>query len=143
MQTQKERKRKPPVSAETRALISSRLKHLHATGQLAKPVGNTHNHATGPQPWRWKHGPDPVRKAMNLAHLRHRAQAKYRDEPYKLSFTDWEHIWRGKWHLRGRAEGCLWLCRRDNRKPWSRGNCYLGQRNQHFRHVYKNYDKIK
>ena len=134
-QTQKFAKRKRRIiSPAHREAIRQTLREGYRTGRYDRPVGNRINHCTGPRPWVWKHGPDPVIKAQNMALLRSKAQAVYRGEVWKLSLTDYR---------RGRTTGGLMLCRKDNMKPWSRGNCYIGTRSQHFKHMNKNYKPSK
>jgi len=137
-----ERKKKT-ISLAHREAISRTLREGYRTGRYDKPVGNTLNHCTGPRPHVWKHGPDPVVKAQNMAMLRSKAQAVFRGEVWKLSLDDYRSLWKGNWHRRGRHTEALWMCRKDNTRPWSRSNCYIGTRAQHFKHVYKNYKGIK
>ena len=144
-QTQKFAKRKRRIiSPAHREAISRTLREGYRTGRYDKPVGNRVNHCTGPRPWVWKHGPDPVVKAQNMALLRSKAQAVFRGEVWKLSLTDYRYLWGHNWHKRGRNGGdTLMLCRKDNQKPWSRGNCYVGTRSQHFKHMNRNYKPSK
>lgn len=137
------KKKKRTVSPELRQRISNTLREGYRTGRYSRPVGNRINHCTGPRPWVWKHGPDPLVQRQNIAMLRAKAQCKYRGEEWKLSLDDWRHLWQGKWHLRGRTTDAIMLCRRDNKKPWSRSNCYLGTRSKHFTHMMKHYTRSK
>ena len=132
-------KRKRIITQEHREKISHTLRAGYQSGRYDKPVGNTVNHCKGPRPWVWKWGPDPVRQAMNQACSRSKAQAHFRGEEWKIAFEDYEYLWKGKWSQRGRTTNALMLCRKDNTKPWSRANCYIGSRSQHFKHVNKNY----
>ena len=69
-QTQKFAKRKRRIiSPAHREAIRQTLREGYRTGRYDRPVGNRINHCTGPRPWVWKHGPDPVIKAQNMAML--------------------------------------------------------------------------
>lgn len=72
-----------------------------------------------------------MRHAQWIAFGRARCQARFRGEPWTLTFEDWEEIWRDRWHLRGRASGDLCLSRCDYRQGWSVENCELITRRQH------------
>jgi len=45
------------------------------------------------RPQQWCTGTDPQRRDNYYAYLKHRAQARYRKEPYGLTFSDWEQLW--------------------------------------------------
>ena len=83
---------------------------------------------TGPRPSMWKTGPDPVIHDQYIAYIRHRAQAHHRHEQYELTFEDWQWLWQGHWHHRGRGARNMVLTRVAWREPWSRSNCMVVSR---------------
>ena len=85
---------------------------------------------TGPRPHTWVVGPDPIRHAKHVAFLRSRAQANYRNEPWDMSFEDYEAAWGDSWHLRGRRADCLQLVRVDHTLAWSLNNVRLVDRTE-------------
>jgi hypothetical protein len=80
----------------------------------------------------WVTGPDPRRHKQYYAWMKHKAQAKYRQEPHELSFVEWEEIWNTDYHWenRGRALENVCLTRIDIEKPWSRDNCEIISRQE-------------
>jgi len=51
----------------------------------------------------WITGPDPIRRDKYYAWLKHRAQANFRNEPYTITWEDWERLWSDELFLnRGR-----------------------------------------
>lgn len=85
---------------------------------------------TGPRPHTWIVGPDPIRHAKHTAFLRSRAQANYRNEPWAMSFEDYEAAWGDQWHRRGRGTDCLQLVRINCEQPWSATNVRLVDRTE-------------
>lgn len=79
-------------------------------------------------PERWKQGPDNNKRIVNRWFLMAKAQAKYRDEPWQLTFTDYWNFWEGNMDRRGKKANDLQLQRIDEGKPWHRKNCWLVQR---------------
>ena len=68
----------------------------------------------------WKTGPDPLVREQYYAYLKHRSQAKYRNEDYSLTFEDWQAFWtNGNWDKRGRTADSLCLARLNNEGPWA------------------------
>ena len=86
------------------------------------------NPRRGPRPHTWKYGPDPVIHHQHTAWLHNRVQARYRGEPYDLTFAEFCMLWQGHWHRRGRGWGCLNLTRRDTTVGWTVSNCRLQER---------------
>lgn len=68
-----------------------------------------------------------------LAYCRMRAQAKYRNEPWNITWEQYQEIWEGKWHLKGRAVDDLCLSREDWSGPWTMDNVSLVFRLEHLR----------
>lgn len=90
-----------------------------------------HDGKAGPRPLTWVTGPDPVRHRMYVAYGRAKCQAEWRGEGWLLTFADYERIWAGQWHLRGRTKHTLCLSRCDYEQPWSVSNCEIITRQQH------------
>lgn len=99
-----------------------------------RPVRPTlHQGNTGPRPEMWKIGPDPVRHAQYIAYGRAKCQASFRGEGWDLTFEEYEAMWQGRWHLRGRTKNTLCLARIDYDQPWSITNCDIITRAEHNR----------
>lgn len=87
---------------------------------------------TGPRPHCWK-----VQGEQNhqqyLAWLQMRAQANYRGEMFLLSFEDFQELWQGHWHQKGRGSGSYCLTRRDPDSDWHKDNVFCIPRLEHLR----------
>ena len=82
-------------------------------------------------PNKWITGPDPLRREKRYAWLKHRAQAKYRDEEYQLSFEEWESVWTDELFLRrGRSNTSMCLMKVDHKGPWSIDNVSIVTRGE-------------
>jgi len=69
---------------------------------------------------------DPTQHEKYYAFLKHRAQARFRGEPYALTWEDWCELWsHTQWPRRGRGPRSLRLTRRDVTQGWSRINCEI------------------
>jgi hypothetical protein len=70
---------------------------------------------------------DPFFHERNLAFLRSRAQATFRDEPWELTLAEFFAFWntRQRWAQRGRHANDLVLTRKDTLKPWNTDNCVI------------------
>lgn len=84
----------------------------------------------GPQP-HLKQFPG-ILAVIRLSWSRMKAQAKFRNEPWDLSWDDYLAIWEGRWHLRGVIKDSLCLTRRDWSKGWTRDNVEITTRNEHW-----------
>jgi hypothetical protein len=75
-----------------------------------------------PQPW-------------STRYARHKAQAKYRNEPYQLSPADYYDLWLASGHSgeAGRKRGQYTMIRVDRGKPWEPGNISIISRAEHTR----------
>lgn len=93
-----------------------------------------------PRPQAWIHK-DPLMHEMNMPFLRARAQCKFRNEPFELTFDDWYAIWRDHWHLRGRGIDDYCLVRIDDSLPWSVNNCQIQQRREQLRRYFNPHTK--
>jgi len=83
---------------------------------------------TGPRPHTWTYGPDPETHHQHTAWLHNRVQARFRSEPYSLTFAQFCSLWQGEWHRRGRGWQHLNLTRRDPALGWTEDNCRLAER---------------
>lgn len=86
---------------------------------------------TGPRPHVWASGPDPEAHAQYRAWVQTRNQAQWRGEIWQITFEQWQHIWAGRWDLRGRTSSSLCITRRDMSLPWSVKNAAVITRHQH------------
>lgn len=97
-----------------------------------RPVRPTrHQGQRGSRPFTWITGPDPRLHDQYVAWLRARCQARYRHEPWDLTFEDWCQIWGDQWERRGRTRDTLCLSRKDYDLGWSQDNCDLVTRREH------------
>jgi len=92
---------------------------------------------TGPRPEAWKHGPDPVRQAQQRAYSVMRCQARYRGEPFHLTFRQYVRLWTPHWSRRGRGPFAVNLTRVNPRGPWAVGNCRMIARSQVQAHAHQ------
>lgn len=67
-----------------------------------------------------------------LSYSRMRAQAKYRNEQFTLTWEEYQQLWEGQWHLRGREPNQLCLTRIDLDGEWSQANIEIITRNEHW-----------
>jgi hypothetical protein len=73
-----------------------------------------------------------VQESRKLSFQRWRAQAKLRGEAVEMTERDWNAVWGDLWFKRGRSIDSWCLSRKDWTKPWSKDNCLLMQRREHF-----------
>ena len=85
----------------------------------------------GPQPQRWKTGPDRLKHDKFCVWHQHRCQARYRNEPYELTFEDFEQAWGVLWHQRGREKNNYCLIRQDRTRPWTKTNIQVVLHGEH------------
>lgn len=67
-----------------------------------------------------------------LSYSRMKAQAKYRGEPWDLSWEEFQEIWEGKWHLRGSGADDMCLTRIDWDGIWNKDNVIIVSRIEHW-----------
>lgn len=103
-----------------------------------RPRVKKHSGGPGLRPLVWKSGPDPISHEQYTAWGRSRAQAHFRGEEWHLTFEEYQQIWAGQWHLRGRTRNTLCMSRSDNDLPWSRNNCDIITRAEHNRRQAQN-----
>ena len=86
-------------------MYKSRRKHPDNNG---RPLNKT-----------WITGDDPVRRDKYYSWMKHRAQAKFRNEEHSITWPEWELIWSDDlWHGRGRTRDCNCLMRIDPLEGW-------------------------
>lgn len=98
-----------------------------------KPVRPTlfEGNSRGPRPFMWITGPDPIRHQKYVAWQRARAQARFRHEPWDLTFEQFEIAWGESWAERGRTKDRLCMSRVDYEGGWSIDNVELLTRKEH------------
>jgi len=108
---------------------------------MKKPYKYAHNgknKTTGPgrrvDPTTWKYGPDDFTHESHYAYLKHRSQARFREEPYDLTFEEWHSLWTPETLAnRGRTIDSWVLTRSDWDGPWSLDNVEIVDRATHLR----------
>jgi hypothetical protein len=68
-----------------------------------------------------------------VAWHRARAQAHFRNEVWDLSFEQFQALWQGRWHLRGRSNTSWCLVREDPDGAWHVSNVDCIPRVEHIR----------
>jgi hypothetical protein len=69
---------------------------------------------------------DPIQHEKYYAFLKHRAQARFRKELYRLTWAQWQRLWPNTlWSQRGRGPHSLRLIQSDPLKGWSVKNCEI------------------
>ena len=89
-----------------------------------------------PRPHMWKTGPDdPIRHKQYLIWLQQRNQANFRGEGWDEAFDldSWLELWGDKWEQRGREKDRYCMTRIDFDQPWSKDNCEVVTRGEHFK----------
>lgn len=66
-----------------------------------------------------------------LAFSRQRAQARFKGEPWQLTFEEWWELWQPHWHLRGNAPTSMNMIRRDTEKGWYWDNVQVTVRSEY------------
>lgn len=106
---------------------------------IPKPSGNKKHQGDGKRgryvdPSKWITGPDINTRIKYYAYLKHKAQARYRSEPYALTWDDWQTLWTDElFEQRGRRVQDLVLVRRNRAESWNRNNCQICTRREHFK----------
>jgi hypothetical protein len=72
-----------------------------------------------------------IQREQRLSWNRMRAQAKFRNELWDISWEQFLDIWAAHWHMRGRAVNSLCLTRVDWHGPWTVDNTKLVSRKAH------------
>jgi hypothetical protein len=87
--------------------------------------------ARGPRPQTWITGTDPVTHKQYRAFVQCRNQARFRSEPWELTFAEWQAHWADSWTRRGRGADSLCITRRDCALAWSDENVIVITRTSH------------
>ena len=87
---------------------------------------------TGPRPHCWKVQGEQNHKQY-LAWLQMRAQANFRQERFLLDFEQYQNLWQGFWHRKGRANTDYCLTRTDPTGAWEITNVVCMPRVEHLR----------
>lgn len=69
--------------------------------------------------------------AQHLAWSRAKAQANYRKEVWLLTFEEFQQVWMGYWHRRGRGSTDYCMSREDPYGAWAIGNVSCIQRREY------------
>jgi hypothetical protein len=82
--------------------------------------------------------PNAVKYPGILAEIRFkycqmRAQAKFRKEEFTLTWDEFQNLWQGRWHLRGRNSNSLCMTRSDWNGPWDKNNTIIVDRLEHLK----------
>lgn len=83
------------------------------------------------QPQRWCTGPDLRTHVQYRAWVQQRNQAVYREEPWTVTFEQYQDLWRDHWEQRGRTSSSYMLTRINSDLPWQLDNCCVITRQQH------------
>lgn len=65
---------------------------------------------------------------QRLAWCRQKAQAKFRNEEWDMTFETWWRLWQPLWSERGMGTDNYCMTRQDDDLPWSESNVLLIQR---------------
>jgi hypothetical protein len=79
-----------------------------------------------------------IQAEQRMSWSRMKAQAKFRDEPWDLSWEDYNQIWDKKWHLRGTEKGSYVLTKIDQSGVWHKDNVEVIPRLEQWRRQNKN-----
>lgn len=74
-----------------------------------------------------------IQGEMRLAWNRMRAQAKFRDETWTITWEEFMQIWDGSWHLRGTTKESMVLTKRNQEGDWCRDNVEICPRLEQWR----------
>ena len=77
------------------------------------------------RPHMWISGPDLETHIQYRAYVQQRNQARWREELWLLTFAEYQDIWLGHWHWRGRHAHSVMMSRRDPTLPWDSTNAVL------------------
>lgn len=83
------------------------------------------------RPHVWKCGPDEYKHSMYTPWMMARAQAKFRDETFELTFEQFYSKWKDCWAQRGRGIDDLCMSRKDFSEGWTDDNAEVIDRREH------------
>jgi hypothetical protein len=79
---------------------------------------------------------DPFKHELWYSFLKHRAQARFRGETYRLTWQNWQQIWTpALWAKRGRGPRSLRLAQKNPKLGWSLKNCEVVEHSSHMRKI--------
>jgi hypothetical protein len=85
-------------------------------------------------PETWKSGPDLFQREKYYAYLKHKSQARFRNEPYDLTWADWQTLWPDdRFDKRGRSKESLCISRLNRNDSWNLNNCLVTERYNHLK----------
>ena len=87
---------------------------------------------SGPRPHTWKI-PGEIPHQQYCAWLQMKAQAMYRKEIFLLTFEEYQRLWLGYWHKKGRGSNDYCLTREDPEGAWEYSNISCIPRIDHLR----------
>jgi len=82
------------------------------------------------RPDQWITGPDPDTHEKYRAWVQQRNQAVWRGETWQITFEEFQQIWAGRWHRRGRGTEDLAMTRTDWTAAWTPQTVELRTRKQ-------------
>jgi len=79
---------------------------------------------------------DPFKHELWYSFLKHRAQARFRGETYRLTWQNWQQIWTpALWAKRGRKPHSLRLTQKNSKLGWSFKNCEVVEHSSHMKKI--------
>ena len=84
-----------------------------------------------PRPQVWITGPDEFKHSMYHPWQMSKAQAKFREEDWELTFEQYYDLWKDYWHQRGRQADDYCMTRDDVSGAWSVDNIRIITRRKH------------
>ena len=90
----------------------------------------------GQRPWQWMFPNDPLTKDAYYKYLRAKAQAKFRMEPWDLTWDYWWALWTksGQWLNRSNVKSGYCMSMTDRELGWVQNNVEIITRGEHFAH---------
>ena len=83
------------------------------------------------RPGAWISGPDLQTHLQYRAYVQQRNQARWREEPWCVTFAEYQDLWQEHWAERGRLSTSYMMTRMNADRPWSWANCCVITRQQH------------
>ena len=75
-----------------------------------------------------------IERDIHYAYLKHKAQARFRNEAYSLTPEQWKAIWTvDVWMQRGRGKDCLCLFQTTPGEGWHLNNVTIGTRMEYLK----------
>jgi hypothetical protein len=110
-------------------------------GKYTNKVKGTRRRQT---PETWISGPDPIEHEKYYAWLKHRAQAKFRNEEHTLTWEDWQTLWPTDLFLkRGRGVDDLCVSIVNLEHGWHIWNVTICTRREHLQRAREYRDRSR